>query len=137
MLDPFTRTRFRSEYDLETWYPEGDLDGATARSMVKFIGFQESISDHPFDRFSDLSGLTGIHLDFIEIMDLAATRRATYDGGPPVKSAIFAPSRPAYAVGRMFAAMMDPSPIEVQVFLVIEDAAEWLGVPVEALNAEP
>jgi hypothetical protein len=32
---------------------------------------------------------------------------------------------------------MEPSPIDVQVFRKIEDAAQWLGVPADALRAEP
>lgn len=133
MIDPFTRTRFRSEHQLETWYPVGTLDGAMAREMVNYLGFEEVVSEEPFDRFSDLSGLTAIHLDFIELVDLAATRRAAYDDGPPVKSAILAPDRPAYAVARMFAALMEPSPIDVRVFRTTGEAGEWLGVPVDVL----
>ncbi len=136
MIDPFTRTRFRPEYNLETWFPEGVLDGEMARQMVNHLGFEEVVAEKPFDRFSDLSGLTAIHLDFIELMDLAATRRAAYDDGPPVKSAILAPGKPAYAVAKMFAALMAPSPIDVRVFRTVEDTGEWLGVPVELLRVE-
>ncbi|MES2922657.1 MAG: hypothetical protein V4819_13980 [Verrucomicrobiota bacterium] len=136
MIDPFTRTRFLSEYQLETWYPEGVLDGAMAICMVKFLGFMELTAVLPFHRFADLSGLTGVHLDFIEIMDLAATRRAAYHDGPPVKSAILAPGQPAYAVARTFATLMELSAIDVQVFRTAGDAATWLGVPVESLSAE-
>lgn len=136
MIDPFTRTRFRPEHNLETWYPEGVLDGVMARLMVSHLGFEEEVSEKPFHRFSDLSGLTAIRLDFIELVDLAATRRAAYDDGPPVKSAIFAPGKPAYAVAKMFAALMEPSPIDVRVFRTIEDAGEWLGVPVDLLRVE-
>ena len=33
-------------------------------------------------------------------------------------------------------ALMEPSPIEVRVFRKVEEAAQWLGVPVVALRAE-
>ena len=88
----------------------------------------------PFDRFTDMSKLTAIHLDFMDIADLATQRREAYGDGPAVKSAFFAPGRPAYGVARMFAALMEESPIDVQVFRQIEEAAQWLGVPVEAIR---
>jgi hypothetical protein len=136
MIDSSTRTRFHSEYHLETWYPEGDLDGEMALAIAKFVGFEESKAEHSFDRFSDLSKLTGIHLDFIEIVGLAAMRRESYGAGPPVKSAILAPSKAAFGVARMFAVLMEPSPITVRIFRTIEEAGKWLGVPVEELRTE-
>lgn len=136
MIDPFTKTRFRPDLKLETWFPEGVLNGAMATFMANFIAFQERVVDEPFNRFADLSKVTAIHLDFMELADVAAMRRAEYEGQPPVKSAFLAISNPAYGVARMFAALMEPTPIYVQVFRKIEDAAKWLGVPVEALSAE-
>jgi len=133
MIDPFTRTRFHSDLKLETWYPAGVLDSLMAAFMAGYIHFEEGVSDGPFTRFSDLSQLTAIHLDFAELTNLAAERRASYDG-PPVKSAILAPGKAAYGTARMFAELMEPSPIDVQVFRTVKDAAEWLGVPVEALR---
>jgi hypothetical protein len=136
MIDPFTKTCFHPDLKLETWYPEGVLDASMTAMMSKCVGFEERITDEPFDRFSDLSKLTAIHLDFMDLAGLAAERRAAYKGRQPVRSAILATSLPAYAAARLFAALMEPSPIDVQVFRKIEDAAQWLGVPVEALRAE-
>jgi hypothetical protein len=137
MIDPFTRTRFRSDLRLESWYPEGVLDVTMATFMVHYIGFEESIAEEPFHRYADLSKLTAVHLVFKEIAELVAIRRASYDGGEPVKSAIFSPNTPAYGVAHMFAALMEASPIDVRVFRNVGEAAEWLGVPVGALAADP
>jgi len=136
MIDPFTRTQYHPDLKLDTWYPEGVLDHALALLMVRYVGFHERTNDEAFNRFADLSKLTAIHLDFMELADIAAERReASYDR-LPAKSAFLATSAPAYGVARMFGALMEPSPIEVQVFRKIEDAARWLGVPAEALRAE-
>jgi hypothetical protein len=136
VIDPFTRTRFHPDLKLETWYPEGVLDRTMAAFMVRYVGFDERIIDEPFNRFADLSKLTGLHLDFMELAELAAKRREAYKGRLPVKTAFLATSELAYGVVRMFASLMETSPIEVQVFRNAEDAAQWLGVPVEALRAE-
>lgn len=136
VIDPFTKTRFHSDLRLETWYPEGVLDVGLTTVMVHYLGFEESISEGPFNRFADLTKLTAINLGFLEVAKIAAERRESYDG-PPVKSAFLAISAPAYGVAQMFATLMEPSPIEVKVFRTIKDAAEWLEVPEEALKAEP
>jgi spore maturation protein SpmA len=71
-----------------------------------------------------------------DIANIVALRRASYQDRPPVKSAILAVAAPAYGVARMFAALMESSPIEVRVFRTVEEAAHWLGVPVAALRAD-
>jgi hypothetical protein len=136
MIDPFTRTRFHPDLKLETWYPEGVLDRTMAAFMVRYIGFEERVIDEPFNRFADLSRLTAIHLDFMQLAELAARRREAYQGRQTVKTAFLATGAPAYGVARMFAALMETSPIEVRVFRRAEDAAQWLGAPVSALEAE-
>ena len=134
MVHPITQTKFYADHRIETWFPCGELDIAMATFMVHYIGFEEAVADKPFNRYSDLTRLTGIHLDFKEIAELVAMRRASYDGGPPVKSAILATATSTYGVARMFAALMEPSPIDVQVFRNVEQAAPWLGVPVGTLT---
>jgi hypothetical protein len=136
MIDPFSRTRYHPDLKLETWYPEGIMDGAMADRMVNFIGFEERIIDEPFNRFADLSGLKAIHLDLLELGDLAAKRCGAYKDPHPVKTAFVATTASTYAVAQMFAILMEPSPIDVRVFRNVEEAAYWLGVPVKALHAE-
>jgi hypothetical protein len=137
MIDPHSRTRFHPGLSLETWHPRGVLDSAIVAVIVSQVNFEERILDVPFNRFTDLSGVTAIRLDFWEVANIAAERRAAYAGRPPVKSAFLAISKEAYSVAQMFAALMEESPIDIEVFRTIEDAAQWLGVPVEALRAEP
>jgi len=136
MIDPFSRTKFHPELKLETWYPEGLMDGETITFMIGYIGFAERVLDEPFHRFADLSKVTGVHLDFMELADAATERSRAYSGRPAVQSAFFAPSFQTYGLAGMFAALMEPSPIAVRAFRKLENAAQWLGVPVEALHAE-
>ncbi len=136
MTDPISRAQFHPELNLETWFPEGVLDVLVGTFMAHYIGFEEAVADKSFDRFTDLTGLTAIRLEMEDIANIVALRRAFYQDRPPVKSAVLAVGSPAYGVARMFAALMEPSPIEVRVFRTAEEAAHWLGVPVAALRAE-
>lgn len=136
MTDPISRARFHADLNLETWFPDGVLDVLVATFMAHYIGFEEAVADQPFNRFTDFTGLTAIHLEMEDIANIVALRRATYQDRPPVKSAVLAVAAPAYGVARMFAALMEPSPIDVRVFRTVEEAAHWLGVPVAALHAD-
>ena len=136
MIDPFSRTCFHPDLKLETWYPDGALDGAMANFIVNFIGFDERIIDEPFNRFADLSRLKAIHLDLLELDDLAMKRYEACKDLQPAKTAFVATTISTYAVARMFAILMEPSPIDVRVFRNLDEAAYWLGVPVKALRAK-
>lgn len=136
MTDPISRARFHPDLNLEARFPEGVLDAIVATFMAHYIGFEESVANRPFDRFTDFTGLTAIRLEMEDIANLVALRRASYQDRTPVKSAVLAVEAPAYGVARMFAALMEPSPIEVRVFRTAEEAAHWLGVPVAALRAD-
>jgi hypothetical protein len=136
MLDPFTQSRFLCDYSLITWYPTGILDFEMASMIINFVGFQEKILDDPFNRFADWSELTDVELNFMQVTDFAVARREAYGDGPPVQSAFFATNPVAYGVARMFATLMEPSPIDVRVFRQREAVADWLQVPVAVLRSE-
>lgn len=133
MIDPYMRTRFNSEWNLESWHPVGVLDVTLATVMVHYIGFEERIKDQSFNRFADMSGLTTIDLEAADIAGLAAERKASFSGLPPSKAAFFAPGDRAYEVSKTFASFMRSSELDVRVFREIEAASEWLAIPVDVL----
>jgi hypothetical protein len=135
MIDPIANTRYHPNLKLQTWFPRGVLNNAMAAQIVSYIAFEEKILEEPFNRFADLSSLSRVDLDFMEVTDIAMERIKTYGDGAPVKSAFLAGPMAAYAIAMMFAALMDRSPIKVGVFRQIESAARWLDVPVDSLLA--
>jgi hypothetical protein len=136
MIDPIANTKYHPDLRLQTWFPDGVLNNTLATQMISYVAFEEKILDEPFNRFADLSRLSRVDLDFMDVADYAAERRQAYAAGAPVKSAFLAKTMAAYAIAKMFAALMEDSPIEVRVFRQIDSAARWLEVPVEALQAE-
>ena len=54
-----------------------------------------------------------------------------------MKSAILAADATAIYYGQLHALLTQGSPIKVRVFQNREQAAQWLGVPIELLAAEP
>ena len=134
MLDPITDMQFLPRHNLIAWCPKGILDFAMASRTVEFLMFQEHVLDEPFNRFSDWSMISEVHLNLEQVDEFAAKRRKTYGNGPAVRSAFFAPTLSACVVAHMFAELMKSSPIEVKVFTELSNAAKWLGAPLEDLQ---
>jgi hypothetical protein len=134
MHDPVTQFKFLHEHKLATWSPSGVLNFGVASMIIDAVSFHERTLDEEFHRFIDWSKLTDVRLNFVEVEHIATLRRLAYSDGPSVKSAFFAPNSVAFGIARMFATLMEPSPIDVRVFREIELAAAWLEVPVAVLQ---
>ena len=60
-------------------------------------------------------------------------RVLSYGDRPPVKSAILATDSTIGHYFQLHAIITEDSPINVRIFQKREDAAKWLGVPIELL----
>lgn len=92
----------------------------------------EANAEMPFNRFTNLSGVDAVQLNFAEVEQMA-TRRAGHYRGAPVKSAILAANPLAFGMARMYEQLMRRTPIEVRVFGRLSSAAAWLQAPIEVL----
>src|SRR5258708_40312061 len=87
ILKNFPGTRHYPRFKLTTWRPRGILDEALADKLIAFIEWEEYIQDAPFDRYTDLSGITEIQASVEHVIETARRRRFVRE---PVKSAFFA-----------------------------------------------
>jgi len=115
------------------WKPHGILDQALVNEVVAFIDTAEKRSSEPFNRFTDLSALDMVDLNFKFVFDIALHRRLAYAPNPPVKSAFYVTSPVTTHYTKLHAMLTDYSPLEVSLFTDRGGAAAWLGVTVEAL----
>jgi hypothetical protein len=133
ILKNFPGTRYYSRLKLTTWHPRGILDEALAEKIVAFIEWEEYIQDAPFDRYTDLSGITEVRTTVEHVIETARRRRFVRE---PVKSAFFADNPGTLEVAQMYERLMkDAIMIQVRVFSDREAAAGWLGVPPNILEA--
>jgi len=116
-----------------TWHPRGVLDDVLADRIIEFIETEERMLDTPFDRFTDLNGLTEIRLKVGHAFNVAERRRAGYQG-EPVKSAVFSDWVIGLGIARLYEALMKDAHIKVRAFRSRDAAAEWLGVPADLLQ---
>jgi len=123
---------FRKELSL-IWKPHGVLDQALVNQVVAFIDTAEKRASQPFNRFTDMSALDVVDLNFKFVFDIALHRRLASAPNPPVKSAFYVTSPATTHYIKLHAMLTDYSPLEVSLFTDRAAAAAWLGVTVDAL----
>src|SRR5436190_23494456 len=128
---------FHEDIRLFIYRPSGLLDQASVSRAVNVLADHEAKLKEPFNRFSDTSAIDRVELNYQYVIQVSLHRVLSYADRPPVKSAILAPDS---AIGHYFqlhAIITEDSPINVRIFREREDAAKWLGVPLERLAESP
>jgi hypothetical protein len=127
---------FHEDIRLLVYRPRGLVNKAAVNRIITVIGELETILKEPFNRFSDTVAADAVDLNFEYIIRVSLYRRSFYGKRPPIKSAILATDSTMIHYGRLHALLTQGSPIKVRVFQEREEAAQWLGVPIERLTAE-
>jgi len=133
-MEPPPDVEYVEDANLFIWRPRGVLSEALVNSIIVFVREQEETLDRSFNRFTDLSALDAVDLNFDYVFHIALYRRLSYDGGK-VKSAFYVSSSDAAHYAKLHALVTGGSPLQVSVFTELEAAAKWLDVPLETLLA--
>jgi len=128
---------FQEDIRLLVWRPRGLLNEAAINKILGALEDLEAKLQEPFNRFFDTLGHDEVELNFRYVIHVSLHRRLSYAGRPPVKSAILATDAAMVHYAKLHAVLTQGSPINVRVFQKREDAAQWLGVPLEVLAAKP
>jgi hypothetical protein len=124
---------FRKEWSLILWKPHGILDQPLVNEIIAFIETAEKRTSKPFNRFTDMSALDMVDLNFKFVFHIALGRRISAAPKPAVKSAFYVTSPATEHYVKLHAMLTDYSPLDVSLFTNRAAAAEWLGVLEEAL----
>jgi hypothetical protein len=127
---------FREDVRLLIYRPKGLINEAEINRVIGIIEGIEAASQQPFNRFSDTSETHEVELNFHYVIQASLHRRLSHAGRVPVKSAILATDSTIVHYARLLILLTQGSSIKVQVFQDCEQAAQWLGVPVELLAAK-
>jgi hypothetical protein len=125
---------FHEDIHLLIYRPRGVIDEAAVKEVVSVLEDLEAKLEKPFNRFSDTLAADEVELNFKYVIQFSLCRRLSYAGHPPVKSAILATDATMIHYARLHALLTQGSPINVRVFNDRQEAAEWLGVPLERLE---
>ena len=125
--------QFHEDIRLVVYRPRGLLDETAINRVVSIIGDLEAKLQEPFNRFFDTLGHDEVELNFRYVIQVSLYRVLSYGDRPPVKSAILATDSTIGHYFQLHAIITEDSPINVRIFQKREDAATWLGVPIERL----
>src|SRR5215467_11132224 len=125
---------FHEDVRLLVYRPRGLMSEASVNKIVSVIGDLEAKLQEPFNRFFDTLGHDEVELNFRYVIQISLYRVLSYGDRPPVKSAILATDTTITHYCQLHAIITKDSPINVRMFQRPEDAAKWLGVPLERLG---
>ena len=125
--------QFHEDIRLLVYRPRGSLNEASVNKIIRVIGDLERSLKEPFNRFSDTLGHDEVELNFRYVIQVSLYRRLSYQGRPPIKSAILATNSTIIHYGRLHALLTQGSSINVRIFQDRQEAAQWLGVPIARL----
>jgi hypothetical protein len=124
---------FHEDIRLLIYRPCGVLNEQSVDKIVSIIGDLEAKLQEPFNRFFDTLGHDEVELNFRYVIQISLYRVLSYGNRPPVKSAILATDATITHYCQLHAIITKDSPINVRIFQKREDAAKWLGVPLQRL----
>src|SRR5215475_3616612 len=124
---------FYEDIRLLIYRPRGLLNEESVNKIVNVIEDLEAKFEHPFNRFFDTLGHDEVELNFRYIIQISLHRVFSYMDRPAVKSAILATDNTIIHYCPLHAIITKNSPIHVRIFKEREEAAQWLGVPLQRL----
>jgi hypothetical protein len=127
---------FHEDIRLLVYRPCGVLNEQSVNRIVGVIGDLEAKLQVPFNRFFDTLGHDEVELNFRYVIQISLHRVLSYLDRPPVKSAILATDTTIIHYCQLHAIITEDSPIKVRIFQDREEAAQWLGVPLQRLAAK-
>jgi len=128
---------FHHDLNLMVFRPRGILTDKWLDVVIELLEREEDRDKKPFNRFTDLSKLDAIDVDFKTVFRFSLHRRLSYAGRPPVKSAIYVTSEAAARIVKIHALVTSHSALNVKMFDTLADAATWLDVSPETLELDP
>src|SRR5213595_3589583 len=124
---------FHEDIRLLIYRPRGLIDEPAIKKVVSVLEDLEAKLQEPFNRFSDTLAADEVELNFKYVIQVSLCRRLSYAGRPAVKSAVLATDSTMIHYARLHALLTQGSPIHVRIFQDRNEAAQWLGVPIERL----
>jgi hypothetical protein len=125
--------QFYEDIRLLIYRPRGLLNEASVNKIIQIVEDLEARFEEPFNRFFDTLGHDEVELNYRYVIQISLHRVLSYLNRPPVKSAILATDSAVAHYFQLHAIITEDSPINVRIFREGEDAAKWLGAPIERL----
>ena len=119
---------FHPDLNLLVWQPRGILDEPHVEQLIDLLQRTEDEAKRPFNRYTDLSTLNAVELTLNYVLRVSLYRRVVYGERPNVKSAFYVADRETAQLAIAHATVAAGSPLQVNVFVHKNAAAQWLDV---------
>lgn len=106
----------------------GELDAALANEWLENLEQQESLSDVSLNRFHDVRAINAIHLSFDDLWNIAQRRLDVYKSGNIIRTVFWVSTPLNYGVARMYQALTDGTPFNIEVLYKLDEIADYLNV---------
>src|SRR5205085_7473439 len=110
---------FHHDLWLMVFRPRGVLSEKRIRTIAKMLDEAEKEAAKPFNRFTDLSQLFAVDMDFEAVLSVSLHRQMTYATRAPVKSAFYVTTDAVARFAKIHSLVMESSYLDVKIFETI------------------
>ena len=130
------------EYYFETdrliiWRPLGILDTSKINEFIKFLEESSSKRDPHFNRFIDLSQISGISVEYQDLYPIARQRKSYFKNKirRKVKMVFLVKNPHSYGMARMYQTLSDEPTLDMHITESREEVSSFLGVDLSLITA--
>ena len=122
-----TEYYFKNE-NLVIWQPKSVLDSSKIKNFINFIDENSKTRDPHFNRFVDLTKISGISVNYENLRPVAQTRQTYYINNftREVKMGFYVNNPLAFGMARMYQSLSDDKYMEVKISESLDEVAEFL-----------
>ena len=116
--------------ELLRWRPTGVLNRQKILDFINFVNQSTEKRDPHFDRYIDLSQVTGISVMYDDLAPIAKARKAFYSShfSKKIKLVFFAHNTLSFGMARMYQILSEDENLDFQIFRSIDEVASYLQI---------
>ena len=120
---------FKTE-NLVIWQPKSVLDSSKIINFINFLDENSRKRDPHFNRFIDLTKISGISVNYQNLLPIAQARRTYYDSNltRKVKMGFLVDNPLAFGMARMYQSLSDDKHMDVTISENPEELVDFLNV---------
>ena len=122
-----------SEYNFKNnnlviWQPNNILDSHKIKEFIKFLDEQSQARDPHFNRFVDLTKISGLNVNYDILMPIALTRQKYYVSNftRKVKMGFYVNNPLTFGMARMYQSLSDDEHMVTLISESLDEIAEFL-----------
>jgi hypothetical protein len=115
---------------LVRWRPLGVLNTQKIFEFINYVDQSAEERDPHFDRYIDLSKVSGVSVMYDDLSPIAKARKTYYSShiSRKVKMAFFANNPLTFGMARMYQTLSEDENLDIRIFKSIDEVASYLQI---------